>query len=663
MPNKRKDIPLIPMRGDLELRIKWWKSIGFKLFAVSISLLLITAIVITYQSGGSYYRSLQRNEESLLVSQADQIGSNVSGILETWVSSIPVAMYNFSSMSDSDFDRFLDTFVAAQQDMVAFTLVRTHADAATTLINQAATKRETEPRFEGRQISNIDRLLRTSLTEWIGEIQKNELQNLYFKNMASVTNLPMIAAAIPYFRDSDQATYWAIGTFWMTRIVKQLPANVIEKTFILDQYGDFFASRYTLIDQEKLANHAKMLFRKARTSAENLGFQSYQTNQSPFYMGFRKLPAFRLMAIVEHDARAPVNAIRSVIYKSIIIIFIAFWVGLATSAMAARWISRRTTRLVKATHKIALGDFDQVQGDDHGDELGYLGSEIGAMADRIKNLLVSQVASARQEAELATAKVVQENLLPSSQAQIGKLEIAGASRSASECGGDWWNYFTTEDGKIYFLIADATGHGAPAALVTAMAYSACTLYFNLVRQRTLSPTTPADVLTCINRVLVSSSNKTTTMTMFCASLDLHSGSLTFANAGHNAPYYIPTNLSQNEKGGPLPPNAIPLLNPGNPLGIQPDSAYKNKNIVMQPGDKFVFFTDGLIEGQNKKGREWGKRQLLKAIQNSRTLSAKKTCDSLISEAYKFFDNHPQDDDVTVVVAELSTSWQPTKAAS
>lgn len=85
---------------------------------------------------------------------------------------------------------------------------------------------------------------------------------------------------------------------------------------------------------------------------------------------------------------------------------------------------------------------------------------------------------ARMESELQTAKTVQETLFPAFQNTFENLQIAGHYEPASECGGDWWYYYKTNN-KIILCIGDATGHGAPAALITSAARSAASVTENL----------------------------------------------------------------------------------------------------------------------------------------------------------------------------------------
>ncbi|MCB0420921.1 MAG: HAMP domain-containing protein, partial [Bdellovibrionales bacterium] len=134
-------------------------------------------------------------------------------------------------------------------------------------------------------------------------------------------------------------------------------------------------------------------------------------------------------------------------------------------------VTRSIEGLSEATNKIASGDFDFKIKIASGGEIAQLASNFNSMASKIKSLLADTQDKARMEAELRTAQAVQELLLPEPKFKTNDVEITGAAIAAEECGGDWWHHFQSE--KYYFIfIGDATGHGAPAALITSAARSA-----------------------------------------------------------------------------------------------------------------------------------------------------------------------------------------------
>jgi sigma-B regulation protein RsbU (phosphoserine phosphatase) len=209
------------------------------------------------------------------------------------------------------------------------------------------------------------------------------------------------------------------------------------------------------------------------------------------------------------------------------------------------------------------------------------------------------------QSELATAQTVQETLFPNNEAELHGLRIAGYYEPASECGGDWWHYFKVGD-KVYLWIGDATGHGAPAALITSAAKSAATI---IERFEEVLPISAASALTLLNRAIFEVSKGKIMMTFFLACYDAKTKVMSYSNASHEAPYLM-KKLDRPTKRKDL----IPLNEINNPrLGEARDTIYKETSITLEPGDRVFFYTDGLTDIQNQENEAWGERQFLKTL--------------------------------------------------
>src|SRR5262249_50797605 len=121
--------------------------------------------------------------------------------------------------------------------------------------------------------------------------------------------------------------------------------------------------------------------------------------------------------------------------------------------------------------RVGQGDFSAKPDIRSRDEVGVLGRTFSQMIDEVQKLLKETAEKARMEDELKTAGVIQESLFPAKkESEEGSIKLAGFYTTSSECGGDWWNYFLSNN-EFHAIIADATGHGTPAALITAAARS------------------------------------------------------------------------------------------------------------------------------------------------------------------------------------------------
>lgn len=308
-----------------------------------------------------------------------------------------------------------------------------------------------------------------------------------------------------------------------------------------------------------------------------------------------------LMVVSTVEKQKALGAVEILIRKSLIFFGILIAVTAIISLLASSSLTSALTSLFHATQKVSEGDFNIRVNVSSSDEVGTLAENFNLMAAEVSRLLDETAQKARMESELQTAKTVQETLFPETEAKIGPLSIAGFYEPASECGGDWWHYCQVGT-KIFLWIGDATGHGAPAALITSAAKSASTIIERL-------NITPAQALELLNRSIYDVSKGRIMMTFFLASYDPMTKEFTYANASHEAPYLIKKGDSPLRKK-----DLIPLNEVNNPrLGQDRDTKYKQTTIQLSPEDLVFFYTDGIPDVQNMEKTSWGEREFIKAV--------------------------------------------------
>lgn len=295
------------------------------------------------------------------------------------------------------------------------------------------------------------------------------------------------------------------------------------------------------------------------------------------------------------------GAVAVLIQKSLIFFGILICLTAIISLFASNTLTSALTSLFQATQKISEGNFDIRVKVRSSDEVGSLADNFNIMAAEVSRLLEQTAEKARMEGELQTAKTVQETLFPETQAQIGPLSISGYYEPASECGGDWWHYCTVGN-KIFLWIGDATGHGAPAALITSAAKSASTI----IERLNISP---AKAMELLNRSIYDVSKGRIMMTFFLASFDPDTNTLVYCNASHEAPFLMKKGDEPLKKK-----NLEPLNEVNNPrLGQSRDSQYTQTSVQLEPGDSIFFYTDGIPDIQNQDKTAWGEREFLKNL--------------------------------------------------
>lgn len=266
------------------------------------------------------------------------------------------------------------------------------------------------------------------------------------------------------------------------------------------------------------------------------------------------------------------------------------------------------------------------------------------MSNRIQDLLTESIERVRIEGELAIASTVQKTLLPPPEFRNESVHIYSHYKSASECGGDWWGFFEVGD-KIVLLIADATGHGLPSALITAAARSCFSVLHRFAEATPTFPFSPGNLLSYANRVIYESASGTMMMTLFAGIVDFSTGRLTYASAGHNPPW-----LFQHNGTGYAMKS---LHSRGIRLGETAEcSDFEEKWVPIRPHDLLFLYTDGIMEGKNKHGEMYGKRQVKKTIEENIAGGPELIVKSLMRDFRRHNEDKPLDDDITLVATMI-----------
>ncbi|MBF0431521.1 MAG: SpoIIE family protein phosphatase [Fibrobacteria bacterium] len=291
-----------------------------------------------------------------------------------------------------------------------------------------------------------------------------------------------------------------------------------------------------------------------------------------------------------------------------------------------------------------------------------LSGSIGISMMNIK-LLEDTVDKTRMEQELRTAELVQATLFPKTDPQIPGISFSGFYESASETGGDWYGYIEDEaNDQVFILIGDVTGHGVPAALVTAAAHSFfSTLEFLREKFESMAatiashgtaisdsdnPLRPSNMLNLLNKIILASTDRRLVMTFFVAAYNTKTKTMTFSNAGHDFPIVIRNNKG-SYKGKPEC-----LIASGMRLGDKMDAEFEEHQVQMYPGDVVAFYTDGITECENNEGDEYGERRFIRSIKKHANNTVETIKENLVNNAYEFYGDCPRKDDFTLVVAKI-----------
>jgi serine phosphatase RsbU (regulator of sigma subunit)/anti-sigma regulatory factor (Ser/Thr protein kinase) len=239
------------------------------------------------------------------------------------------------------------------------------------------------------------------------------------------------------------------------------------------------------------------------------------------------------------------------------------------------------------------------------------------------------------EQELRMARSIQHALLPKNLPELEGWEIAYHYQPAREVGGDFYDFLRLDNGRVGLVIGDVSGKGMAAALVMANTQSV----LRAVARR--GGITPGQVLQEANELMYAYMPPNMFVTCFYGVLDLESGRLLYANAGHNLP------CERHDR------QVDELRALGMPLGLMPGMLYEEEEAVLAAGDDILFYSDGLVEAHDPKGEMFGSSRL-QGLMKAHRSGDSSLINFLLSELTRFTGkNWDQEDDITLVTLERS----------
>jgi sigma-B regulation protein RsbU (phosphoserine phosphatase) len=255
----------------------------------------------------------------------------------------------------------------------------------------------------------------------------------------------------------------------------------------------------------------------------------------------------------------------------------------------------------------------------------------------IHNALLYQKTIEKQkiDQELKVAMDIQSKLLPQSVPNLENIDIAAISVPAREIGGDYYDFFELEQGKIGILIADIVGKGVPAGLFMAMLKS-------ILHAHLPSISSPKKAMDKMNALLYRDPVMKKFVPSFYGILDPKTHKFQYCNAGHEPPLW----LSKNK--------IVPLDTPGIPLGGLEKSSYKEKSISLKQNDIIMLFTDGIVESRNSRGKDLGGTLVRHWIKKYQEATAEEIVKNIHQNIINYAHDTHQHDDLTLVAIKLCT---------
>jgi phosphoserine phosphatase RsbU/P len=271
------------------------------------------------------------------------------------------------------------------------------------------------------------------------------------------------------------------------------------------------------------------------------------------------------------------------------------------------------------------------------DEIGNLaGSFIymeRTLQQYLKNLQETTAAKERIESELKIAHDIQMSMVPKIFPPFPhrrEFDVHAILVPAKEVGGDFYDFFFTDEDHLCFAIGDVSGKGVPASLFMAVTIT-------LLKASTSRGGSPDEILSRLNEEICRDNSSCMFVTLFTAILDIRTGRVEYSNGGHNLPYLLSDGRIQ------------PLDNTGGMvLGAMEGVKYARNGMVLQPGDRLLLYTDGVTEAMDERENLFSERRLEEFLASADKASPDDLTSGLVSAVRRFAAGAAQSDDITIL---------------
>jgi serine phosphatase RsbU (regulator of sigma subunit) len=339
------------------------------------------------------------------------------------------------------------------------------------------------------------------------------------------------------------------------------------------------------------------------------------------------------LVVPEEDFTQVVNdAIRILLIVSIAVFIVVLFVALYLIGR----ISGPLQEFVSVAQEISQGNFSIRVRPSGGKEISGLAQAFNNMAARLESYVESVRKKEQLDQELKIAESIQTNLLPKTLPRLSGIQMAARTIPAREVGGDYFDFLLNGNQTLSIAIGDVTGRGVPAALLMTMTRS-------VLRSQVRPEEKPSETLERTNQQLFGDVQESRhSVAMFFGYLHSENREFHYSNAGQMFPLWYRDREQKWEY----------LERPGIPLGIRKDTRYESQSIILKPGDRLVFYTDGLVESSDNLGDRFGFDRFEKLVEETRQLEPEDAIERIFSTFRFFTGSEEPDDDLTLAILDV-----------
>lgn len=613
-------------------------SLGTKLLASVVTLLFVvilflnlTTIFILREDKITNTYQMQSTEAQLIAKDYTYLTTKVLETLRLGLSSIdprrPTAGQSVSGF---------ESVVSNQSSVIhmEYRLLQAATKTTESVVSRSLVDEVTSLKLKPEDLKLPDDLLLNNLSALLSK------QYLFFNFATLGKPLMAVVLADTNLKDNPLGVPVAIGIVSLEKLSAEAKASDLT---VADMSG------WVLFDSDpgrffSKANVAKdPLFEIAKKSVVETGATAYEVEDKK-YLGSYFKSSVGVVVLAKTGWAYALRATYDLTEKFILLGLVCISGAIIFALFFSKSLTAPLNALTEATKEVAAGNFELNLTAKSSDEIGILSSSFNLMSGKIQELILESVEKTKIEGELAIASTVQQTLFPPETAEGKNFDIKSFFTPASQVGGDWWGFFET-DQRLYLMVADATGHGFPSALITAAARSCFSVIERLSTELPNVPLSPKMLLSFANRAIYDAAKGQIMMTFFVGAVDFTKKELTYASAGHNPPwFYKKTGNAYKLKA---------LMASGQRLGEARENVeFEEKTVAIDNGDILLLYTDGVLEGKNLEGEQYGKKRARQVVETGLKVGLGTAVQSLAQEFLKFNEGKELDDDVTIAATEF-----------
>ena len=317
---------------------------------------------------------------------------------------------------------------------------------------------------------------------------------------------------------------------------------------------------------------------------------------------------------------------------------IVFAIFFATIFVLVKVLVVKNIRKINSSlSQITDGDLNVTVDVRDNEEFASLSDDINSTVTTLKHYI--DEAAARFDKDLEIAKQIQHSALPSvfpPYPNRKDFSIFASMDAAKEVGGDFYDFYLVDENHLAFVVADVSGKGIPGAMFMMTSKT-------LIKSFAESGLPVHEVLTNVNTQLCVNNEAGMFVTAWMGILDLKTGIIKFANAGHNPPLVKHKNGTYEYLKGKV--NFV--------LAGMDMVKYKEQELQLQPGDKIYLYTDGVTEAHNSQNELFGEERLLESLNSTKGMSVEEICKKVKKDVDAFVCDAEQFDDITMLCVRLN----------